>query len=66
MQIDLTKERAHFLAQELRIWQFDAKVINETENWASVEITGTDDYEAIASLSFNIGVSYGSKISEIK
>lgn len=63
IEIELTRERAEFLCQELNTWGVEAKLINVRENWATVEITGRDaeDADNISAFAFNIGVDYGRK-----
>lgn len=63
--IKLTKDRAHYLLQELKTWGNDASIIEETENWATIQVNfekedpeNADDLIAVA---FNTGVSYGRK-----
>jgi hypothetical protein len=63
--IKLTKDRAHYLLQELKMWGDDASIIEETENWATIQVNferedpeNADDLIAVA---FNTGVSYGRK-----
>lgn len=59
--IELTKKRAYFLLEELQVYEFDAKIVEETENWAMVKVAGSDDFENIIAFAFNSGVSYGRK-----
>ena len=42
IEITLTKDRAEFLCQELNVWSVEARLINVTDNWATVEVTGKD------------------------
>ena len=63
IEITLTKDRAEFLCQELNVWSVEARLINVTDNWATVEVTGKDAENAdnICAFAFNIGVDYGRK-----
>ena len=63
IEITLTKERAEFLCQELNKWDVEARLINVTDNWATVEVTGRDaeDADNICGFCFNIGADYGRK-----
>ena len=61
IEITLTNDRAEFLCKELKVWSVEARLINVTDNWATVEITGKDaeDADNICAFAFNIGVDYG-------
>ena len=61
IEITLTKDRAEFLCKELKVWSVEARLINVTDNWATVEVTGKDAENAdnICAFVFNIGVDYG-------
>ena len=63
IEITLTKDRAEFLCKELKVWSVEARLINVTDNWATVEVTGKDAESAdnICAFAFNIGVDYGRK-----
>jgi len=36
IEITLTKDRAEFLCKELKVWSVEARLINVTDNWATV------------------------------
>ena len=68
--IKLTKERAHYLLQELKTWGNDASIIEETENWATIqwatiqvnfEREDPENADDLIAVAFNTGVSYGRK-----
>jgi len=68
--IKLTKERAHYLLQELKMWGNDASIIEETENWATIqwatiqvnfEREDPENADDLIAVAFNTGVSYGRK-----
>ena len=59
MQINLTKERAFFFADELKKWEVDAKIVHESESWATVEVSDDEDPLDICEYAFNIGVKFG-------
>ena len=68
--IKLTKDRAHYLLQELKMWGNDASIIEETENWATIqwatiqvnfEREDPENADDLIAVAFNTGVSYGRK-----
>ena len=58
-EIELTKERAEYLAQELKKWDIDARITESTENWATVEVFDDIEADDLIVYAFNMGVSYG-------
>ena len=63
--IKLTKDRAHYLLQELKMWGNDASMIEETDNWATIQVNfereDPENAEGLIVIAFNVGVSYGRK-----
>jgi hypothetical protein len=58
-EIELSKERAEFLLQELTKWNVEARISQSTEHWATVEVLDNIDPEDLMVYAFNMGVSYG-------
>lgn len=59
MLIDLPKDRAEFFCKELNVWSVEAKIVESTEHWATIEIDDDHDPEDIIVYAFNMGVSFG-------
>lgn len=63
--IQITKERAHYLLQELKICGYDASITEETNYWSTIQVNfereDPENAEDLISFAFNVGVSYGRK-----
>ena len=58
--IELPKDRAEYFCQELNVWSVNAKIVESTENWATIEIDDDSyDPEDIIVYAFNMGVQFG-------
>ena len=58
-EIELPKERAEYLLEELKKWAVEAEITRSSENWATIEIKDETDAETLIVYAFNIGVTYG-------
>lgn len=63
--IQLTKDRAHYLLQELKMLGHDAKLLFEYDNCATIQVNfareDPENAEDLIVIAFNVGVSYGRK-----
>ena len=58
--IELPKDRAEYFVKELNVWSVEAKIVESTEHWATIEIDDDDhDPETIIVYAFNMGVQFG-------
>jgi hypothetical protein len=64
--IQLTKDHAHYLCEELKVWGYDARITEQTEHWANIEVNADNNdpetYEGLIAFAFNTGFSYGKKL----
>ena len=65
MLIELTKDRAEYFVKELNVWSVNAKIVESTENWATIEIDDDSyDPETIIVYAFNMGVSFAKNLNQ--